>query len=365
MVKQEFLKNKMNIAIINSLGKNNYLKCFNSLKKTINIQDHKIYRFSENKSRGHTLNKIIKTVGTKNNILIVADDVQFTPGWHEKLMKNEDKAEMWGASMLYPKSNKIQDNGYELVKIKQNTFLRPLKRGMQLKQNPKQEWKYADCTCGCFLYLNKETFKFQNRFYPNYGMNRWDELTFILKAKAKGLRLAVLNHYFYHEGTSTKNNPDKELSSNSYQIEKKLWKKLEKKFINKNNISKAIKIKFQNNLLKIVNNEKNNILFYGAGIFSEYLISSKLIKNKKIDFTSSFKDEVGKKFQKKFKILDFKKLNSKKYNIIIITPYDEADNILKKKFNVWIKNNWKGKIYKIKERKTSYFWNYSLNKVKT
>ena len=35
-------------------------------------------------------------------------------------------------------------------------------------------------------------------------MNRWDELTFTQKAKSKGSRLAVLNHYLFHEGTSTK-----------------------------------------------------------------------------------------------------------------------------------------------------------------
>jgi len=42
-----------------------------------------------------------------------------------------------------------------------------------------------------------------------------------------------------------------------------------------------------------------------------------------------------------------------------------ADDIFKKHFDKWLKNNWKGKIYKVKERKTSYFWNYSLNEIKT
>lgn len=355
----------MNIAIINSLGKKKFLQCFNSLKNTIDIKKHKIHRFTEKKTRGHTLNAVIKKIGTKKDILIVADDIQFTPGWYQKLKRNEDKADMWGASMLYPGTNKIQDNGYELVKMNQDTFLRPLKRGVQLKKNPSQEWKYADCTCGCFLYLNKKTFKFQNKFYPNYGMNRWDELTFILKAKSKGLKLAVLNHYLYHEGTSTKNNKNKKLSSISYQIEKKLWKKFENKFIEKKKINKKIKINFDDTILKVVNNKKNNVLFYGAGIFSENLLSSNFIKNKKVTFTSSLKEEIGIKLQTKFKILNFNKLKFRKYNTVIITPYDVADNIFKKHFNKWLKNNWKGKIYKVKERKTSYFWNYSLNEIKT
>tara|TARA_Y100000590_G_scaffold446552_1_gene580431 strand:+ start:2052 stop:3119 length:1068 start_codon:yes stop_codon:yes gene_type:complete len=354
----------MNIAIINSLGRKNYLKCLNSLKNTINIKEHKIYKFYEKKFRGHTLNNIIAKIGTNKDILIVADDVKFTPGWYQKLKRNEHRAEMWGTSMLYPDSKKIQDNGYELVKYNENTFLRPLKRGDKFKKNPKQEWKYTDCVCGCFLYLNKKTFKFQKKFFPKYGMNRWDEYTFILKAKSKGLKLGILNHYMYHEGTSTKNNPNKKLSSTSYQIEKEIWKKLEQKLIDKKKIKRKIKINFQKKIFNLINNKKNNILLYGAGIFSENLLSSKLIKNNKINFTSSLKEEIGIKIHKKYKILNFSKLNIKNYNVVIITPSDSADNIFKKKFNEWINNNWKGNFYKVKERKTSYYWNYSLDEIK-
>ena len=35
------------------------------------------------------------------------------------------------------------------------TLLEPF---VKFKKNPKQEWKYTDCVCGCFLYLNKKTF---------------------------------------------------------------------------------------------------------------------------------------------------------------------------------------------------------------
>ena len=59
----------MDIVIINSLGKNNFLKCFNSLKNTINIKKHKIHKFAEKKTRGHTLNSIIKKIGTKKNVV--------------------------------------------------------------------------------------------------------------------------------------------------------------------------------------------------------------------------------------------------------------------------------------------------------
>ena len=195
-------------------------------------------------------------------------------------------------------------------------------------------------------------------------MNRWDELTFMLRAKSKGLKLAVLNHYLYHEGTSTKNNPNKNLSSISYQIEKKLWKRLENKFVDKKKINKKIKINFNKNIFRIINNKKNKILFYGAGIFSENLLFSRLIQNNRINITSTLEEESGNKLNDKYRILNFNKLQKKRYNTVIITPSDAANNIYKNFFNGWLKNNWKGKFYKVKERKTSNYWNYNLNEIK-
>ena len=43
------------------------------------------------KTRGYTLNAILKKFGTNENILIVADDIEFTQGWYEKLIRNENK----------------------------------------------------------------------------------------------------------------------------------------------------------------------------------------------------------------------------------------------------------------------------------
>ena len=37
----------MKIVIINSLGKEQFLKCYNSLKKTIDINKHNVHKFPE------------------------------------------------------------------------------------------------------------------------------------------------------------------------------------------------------------------------------------------------------------------------------------------------------------------------------
>ena len=78
------------------------------------------------------------------------------------------------------------------------------------------------------MFLNKKTLEQKTKFYPSYGMNRWDELTYILQSKSKGLKVAVLNHYLYHEANSTKNNKNKKMSSVSYQIEKTIGKTYKK-----------------------------------------------------------------------------------------------------------------------------------------
>ena len=90
----------MNIAIINSLGKEKYKKCLNSLNKTINIKNHKIFKFHEDKFRGHTLNNIIKKIGFKNDLLIVADDVSFTKGWL-KIYLNTDTMLTFGVQVCF------------------------------------------------------------------------------------------------------------------------------------------------------------------------------------------------------------------------------------------------------------------------
>ena len=61
---------------------------------------------------------------------------------------------------------KIQDNGYDLVRFKENTFLRPINRGKLIKKVNKPGWKYADCVCGCFLYIKKKLLNIKKIFTP-------------------------------------------------------------------------------------------------------------------------------------------------------------------------------------------------------
>lgn len=358
-----FIDNNINIAIINSGGIRKYESCLKSLKNSIDLNQTKIFRFVEKQTRGQTLNLIIKKIGTKNDLLIVADDIKFTKGWFEKLIRNKDKAEIWGSNMLYPKTNIIQDNGYEIINLNNSALLSPINRGKKFLNYSKKEWHYRDCCCGCFLYLTQKALAHQKKFYPEYGANRWDELSYILKAKDKGLKLAVLNHNLFHEGISTKNHHKMKFRTISYQIEKKLWNKFQKKFINLKLIKKKILINFDKKIIKLVENKYNKILFYGAGIFSETFIKKDILNIKNVSFCSGLKEEIGKKIGN-YKIVDVKKININNFNCVVITSEESAKKIYDNNFNLSLKKKWEGNFYKIQTKKTNNLWTYSINEIR-
>ena len=352
----------MKIAVIKSLGGKKFETFLKSLKSTIPNKGYALHFFQEKKTRGHTLNYILKKLKFDEHILILVDDLIFRKGWFEALTKNINKADILGMSMLYPDSKIIQDNGYDLIKLNNQSFLQPLKRGKNFSKDL-TTIKYTDCICGCFMFINKKVFQYQKKFYPGLGANRWDEFSFILKAKERGFKLATVNHYLHHHGTSTKNNPNNKFSSISYQIEKKLWKKFEKKFISLKKIRKKVSIVLDSKIHNFLS-KKKRVLFYGAGILSEKISSLKKTCNKKVIFASSMPEEIGGEINNSHIISDIKKINYNNIDTVIITPNGVSKTIYKLFFATWIKDNWKGKIYKVKELKYNQKWIYRLDEIK-
>ena len=175
------------------------------------------------------------------------------------------------------------------------------------------------------------------------GMNRWGEYIYMNKAKKLGYKIIVLGHYLYHYGKSTKNNPNKILSSESYLLERRIWRNIVDKYIDKNQIAIHIKKTLSNKLKKIVLSNKK-ILFYGAGTVSEF-IYNKLKNNldlNNIDFCSGLIEEKGKLFCNK-RIIFYKDINFKNYDAIIITVFQKEKEI----FNVIRTYIIKQKIYYI------------------
>lgn len=315
----------MNLVIINS-GQINFLqKCLGSLIDTLSVIDFDIHIIREKEYREVTLNAILKEYRGQD-LLVFGDDIIFTKGWFEFLMANKDKGDIIGFSMLYPEINKIQDTGYDLVKIDDTIALKPENRGKKKTEIKKFSFRECDCLNGCALFLKKRVMK-KIPTVPLEGKNRWGEFLYINEAKKKGFKVIVLGHYLYHYGKSTKINHNKLLSSESYLLEQKMWKGIVQRYVNQSRVKvqfkKVLSDKFRDILLS-----RKKVLFYGAGTVSE-LIFKELKNNldlKFIDFCSGLLEEKGKIFCGK-KINFYKDINFGNYDAVIITVFQKEKEI--------------------------------------
>lgn len=317
----------MNLAIINSGQKDLLQKCVGSLIDTVEAIEFDIHIIKEKEYREVTLNTIFKRYGYED-LLIFGDDIIFAEGWLEFLMTNRDKGDIIGFSMLYPGTNKVQDTGYDLVSIDNEVSLKPQNRGKKVDNIEKFILRECDSLNGCALYIKKSVID-EIPAVSLEGMNRWGEFLYINEAKKKGFKIVVLGHYLYHYGKSTKVNPDKLLSSESYLLEKNIWKSIVDKYIDKYQIKINIKKVLSDELKNIILSTKR-ILFYGAGTVSEFIyekLHSK-IDLKSVDFCSGLQEEEGKDFYNK-KIIFYENIQFKNYDIVIITVFQKEREIFK------------------------------------
>jgi len=347
----------MNLIIINSGQKDFLQKSIDSLINTVETADFDIHIIREKDYREVTLNAILKRYGYED-LLIFGDDIIFTKGWFEFLMANRNKGDIVGFSMLYPGTDKVQDTGYDLVSIDNEVSLKPQNRGKKVSDLDEFVLRECDSVNGCALYIKREVISKIPKVSLD-GMNRWGEFIYMNKAKKLGYKIIVLGHYLYHYGKSTKINPNKILSSESYLLERGIWSKIIDKYIDKN----QIKIRFQ----KVLSNKLRNtllsnqkILFYGAGTVSEFIFN-KLKKDldlNNIDFCSGLPDEKGKLFCNK-RILFYKDINFNNYDAIIITVFQREHKIFK-----MIKNYiGKQKIYYITQNTIGNIIKFDINRV--
>lgn len=316
----------MNLAIINSGQKDLLQKCVGSLIDTVEAIEFDIHIIKEKEYREVTLNTILKRYGYKD-LLIFGDDVIFTKGWFEFLMTNRNKGDIIGFSMLYPGTDKVQDTGYDLVSIDNEVSLKPQNWGKKVDDIEKFIFRACDSLNGCALYIKKSVID-KIPVVPLEGMNRWGEFLYMNEAQKNRFKVIVLGHYLYHYGKSTKINPNKLLSSESYLLEKKIWSNIVDKYVDKHRIKRHIKKVLSEELKNIVLLNKR-ILFYGAGTVSEF-IYKKLYDELDLefmDFCSGLPEEEGKVFCHK-RILFHKNVQFKNYDIIVITVFQKEQEIL-------------------------------------
>lgn len=315
----------MYLIIINSGQKEFLRKCIDSLIDTTDGMNFDLRIIKEGKYREATLSKILKDYNDQD-ILIFGDDIIFTPGWFESLVANMGKGDIIGFSMLYPDTDIVQDTGYDLVAIDGEIFLKPQNRGKKKNEIEKFNNRECDALNGCAMFIKNRVIKKIAEF-PKEGKNRWGEFLYANEAKNKGFRVIVLDHYLYHYGVSTKVNPDKSFSSESYLAEKELWSDIVKKYINKDRIKIRCQRKLSDKLREILSREKN-ILFYGAGTVTKFIYENleEILSQKHVDICSGLPEEEKKPFCGK-KLLYSSNVEFDKYGIIIITVFQKEKKI--------------------------------------
>jgi hypothetical protein len=333
----------MKIIIINSLGKDKFLKCFNSLTKTIKFEELIIIK--EKEFREKTLNYILSTVKINDDLLIVSDDIEFKDGWYEKINKYKHDADILGMCMLYPDSNIIQDCGYDLININGKIKLEPLYRGKNYNEVKDFGLRYCDGLCGCFLYINKHVFDMVKSFQEYDGCNRWGEFIFISEARKKGAKIGVINHFLFHDGNSTKNNRDIQKSSISYQIEKKIWDNIINKYIDLEWIKSNRITMIDSSLIFNLNDKSKNILIYGIGTVAEELLNN---TNNKFTLATGLPEESNMNIRGN-KVYYIDDINLYEYDWIIITPLYIGEKIYNNIFDDEFELNYKGKVSFIKK----------------
>ena len=146
-----------------------------------------------------------------------------------------DHGDIIGFSNLYPNTNIVQDTGYKLKLINKNITNEPQQRGLTTESYKAFGSSRCDSVMGCAMFIKKEVINSVKEFKLD-GLNRWGELIFCYQAIKMGYKVTVVDHFLFHHGKSTKVNPNKNMSSESYAFEKKYWDAIVKKYFDKNDI---------------------------------------------------------------------------------------------------------------------------------
>ncbi len=348
----------MKIAIISALGNEALKKCIVSLLETSSVSADDIFIIRERGPREDSLNAAIGIIGRNDDILFVGDDIIFTRGWYEAFMDNYRVADIIGLTTLYPRTGVIQDNGYDLVAIDDTVTLEAFNRNKKASRAGLSGYRYCDAPCGCLMLVKKNVFKIVSAF-PREGENRWGEFLFAQLAKRKKAKVAVLGHCVFHEGTSTKSNPNKRLSSISYKLERKIWDSIVGKYLDKG----MIRFKYTRAIAKPLLgklNSSGSVLLYGAGTVSEFLL--RRLKNKQVGVCSGLAEEWGKDFFG-YKIADYRQALKKAYDLVVITPLYVGDTIYKDYIVPFYKHRRNAEIIKVVLGITGNKYEYGMSQL--
>ncbi len=348
----------MKVVILSSLGNATAQRCIDSLLETAPNADFDLHLFREKGFREETLNHALKLVGTQDDILFIGDDIVLTPGWYQALLKNLNQAHILGMTMLYPETTTVQDRGYDLMGEDGQASLVAKDRGLDQGSLEPFGFRTCDAVCGCFLYVKADVFSQVGSFSP-MGVNRWGEFIFMAQARQAGFTAGVFEHFLFHGGISTKNNPDPKLSSTSYLVERDLWDDIVREFVDPQWVQKPPKNRLAESLSLPLAQKGSRVLFYGAGTVSQFILSSmgeKLVAD--IEFCSGLSEEVGLDFMGHM-LQDISTIDPARFDVILMTPLRIGEDLFRKHLESCLAADYHGRVLVVEtrlENQIKEFW---------
>tara|TARA_B100000965_G_scaffold350585_1_gene324570 strand:- start:4040 stop:5071 length:1032 start_codon:yes stop_codon:yes gene_type:complete len=308
----------LNIFIIKSHYTDTFDQCIDSLTKHT-VEDFLYTVVEEEQTREETLNKIFSMI-EDTNIIIAADDIIFTNGWDTALKNNYKSNHISGCFMKSAITDKVHNCGFDIISIDGSIETSPI---LEVERQ-KEDGSLIECDTftGCFMSIPKEVLKKINKV-PLEGMNRIGELIFHCLAKEAGFKVSVIAHYLKHFSSSTKRNPDKKLTNESYMYERKIWDKAIKKYPIKNYVTKKYITEFSKKFDEIF---QQPTLVYGAGSICARLLKQNK-SNSSLSLCSGLKHEAGSIFFD-HEVHHYEGINFSLYKNILITVKGRENAIM-------------------------------------
>ncbi len=351
----------MKIIVLSALGNDIAGRCVDSLLKTVKAADFDIYLVRERVFRERTLNFALSLVGTDDDILFVGDDIEFTSGWYEALMANYMRADSLGMSMLYPGTKIVQDRGYDLIQIDDRITLEAKDRGLPQSELAPFGSRLCDGLCGCFMLVKADVFRLVSSFSEE-GQNRWGEFIFMVQARQHGFKIAVIDHYLYHSGQSTKSNANKQLSSISYMVERDIWDKIVTRYVDRDRVRLRYRRRLTPELRRMLETGSKRLLIYGIGTVTEFVLSQVSLDKSRVSFCSGLPEESGRDYYG-HKVQAIKEVDFKKYDAILITPLYIGEELYRDVLNPLLPRGYDSPVFGIEETKSENYIDYRLHEI--
>ena len=321
---------KIQVYFIQSLPEVYLAKAISSFKSTIETDmiDEELSIVLEEETREETLNTILSMRDNERDLMIIADDVIFTPGWDTALKTHYGKGDIIGFSMVDADSGLLQDFGYDFILVDGQLSYRGLYKHNKISSTELPAFRQCSSITGCAMFIKSFVFDSVKKF-PLEGANRWGELLFCHLAMRAGFSTIVLSAHLIHSGISTKQNTKIKYNSLSWQIEKDLWSVAVEKYLYDVIPSEIVSNVIDSNLIEKINSSKN-CLIYGAGTVANTILES-IANTENIEICSGLAEEVGLTILGK-KILDVRNVNAPIYSCIIISAIGYENQIIEKYF---------------------------------